>query len=63
MEYFSDKTYCPYYLLCIDGPKCDSKLDSAVQDEAANKNKCFWYYTSKPKCFKNKNEVKSNGYK
>ena len=53
-----DKTFCPYWLLCKKGEKCEDALTKAVREGAEEAGCPLWYYTGKPKCFEGKKEGK-----
>ena len=53
---YRDKTFCPFYLECIDGKDCTAALTLKVEEDA----KKWWgegtppiaVYLDKPECFK-----------
>jgi hypothetical protein len=49
---YKDKTFCPYHLLCKDGPKCEDALTRDVFDKAQKAGLDISQYVNYPKCFK-----------
>jgi hypothetical protein len=51
---YQDKTFCPFYLKCSNGSKCDRALTPEVIGKAIEwmPNPPISTYSSQPECFK-----------
>ena len=57
---YRDKTFCPFYLECIDGKDCTAALTPKVEEDAKKwwklisdeGNSLISIYLNKPECFK-----------
>ena len=57
---YRDKTFCPFYLECIDGKDCTAALTLKVEEDAkkwwGKDNPPISVYLYKPDCFEENNK-------